>query len=45
MVADAVSMFHPKFLYPYHYGETDTWKPVDLLKDQTETEVRIRDFY
>ena len=24
MVADAARAFHPKVLYPYHYGETDT---------------------
>jgi L-ascorbate metabolism protein UlaG (beta-lactamase superfamily) len=45
MVADAASMFHPKILYPYHYGQTDTQKLVELMKDQKETEVRIRDFY
>ena len=35
--------FHTKILYPYHFGETDTSKLVDLLKDDTEIEVRIRD--
>jgi len=43
MVADAAKMFHPKILYPYHYGNTDTSKLVDLMKNQNETEVRIRD--
>jgi L-ascorbate metabolism protein UlaG (beta-lactamase superfamily) len=43
MVADAARMFNPKILYPYHFGETDTSKLVDLLKDDTEIEVRIRD--
>ena len=33
MVADAAKMFKPKILYPYHYGETDTTKIVELLKD------------
>jgi L-ascorbate metabolism protein UlaG (beta-lactamase superfamily) len=42
MVADAVKGFKPKILYPYHYGETDTSKLVDLLKDVKDTEVRIR---
>lgn len=42
MVADAAKMFHPKILYPYHYGNTDTSKLVDLMKNQKETEVRIR---
>jgi L-ascorbate metabolism protein UlaG (beta-lactamase superfamily) len=33
MVADAAKVFKPKILYPYHYGQTDTSKIVDLLKD------------
>jgi len=43
MVADAARMFYPKILYPYHFGETDTSRLVDLLKDDKEIEVRIRD--
>jgi len=43
MVADAARMFNPKILYPYHFGETDTSKLVDLLKNDKEIEVRIRD--
>lgn len=43
MVADAALMFRPKILYPYHFGETDTSKLVDLLKDNQDIEVRIRD--
>ena len=42
MVADAARVFKPKVLYPYHYGDTDTSKLVDLLKDVKEIEVRIR---
>jgi len=42
MVADAVKAFKPKILYPYHYGETDTQKLLDLLKDEKGTEIRIR---
>jgi len=42
MVADAAKTFKPKILYPYHYGNTDTSKLVDLLKDVKEIEVRIR---
>jgi len=42
MVADAVNAFKPKVLYPYHYGETDTAKIIDLLKSTKGTEVRIR---
>lgn len=42
MVADAAKALKPKILYPYHYGETDTSKIVELLKDIKEIEVRIR---
>jgi L-ascorbate metabolism protein UlaG (beta-lactamase superfamily) len=42
MVADAAKVLKPKILYPYHYGETDTSKLLDLLKDTKEIEVRIR---
>lgn len=42
MVADAVKMFHPKILYPYHFGNTDTSILLDILKHQSGTDVRIR---
>ena len=42
MVADAATAFRPKILYPYHYGETDTAKIIDLLKNE-QIEIRIRD--
>jgi L-ascorbate metabolism protein UlaG (beta-lactamase superfamily) len=42
MVADAVKAFRPKILYPYHYGDTDPQKLVDLLKNNKDTEIRIR---
>ena len=42
MVADAAKAFKPKVLYPYHFGETDTSKLVDLLRGTKEIEVRIR---
>ena len=42
MVADAAKVIQPKILYPYHFGETDTSKLVDLLQEQKEIEVRIR---
>lgn len=45
MVADAVSLFHPKILYPYHFGQTDTNELVKLLGDDEGTELRIRKFY
>jgi L-ascorbate metabolism protein UlaG (beta-lactamase superfamily) len=42
MVADAVRAFKPKVLYPYHFGDTDTSEIIELLKDFSDTEVRIR---
>jgi L-ascorbate metabolism protein UlaG (beta-lactamase superfamily) len=42
MVADAAQTIQPKILYPYHYGDTDTSKIVDLLSEQAGLEVRIR---
>jgi len=42
MVADAAKLFRPKILYPYHYGDTDTSKLLELLKDEQEIEVHIR---
>jgi len=42
MVADAAKTFKPKILYPYHFGQTDTSRLVDLLKDVNDIEVRIR---
>lgn len=42
MVADAVDMFNPKILYPYHFGSTDTNELIKLLKDHNDLEVRIR---
>jgi L-ascorbate metabolism protein UlaG (beta-lactamase superfamily) len=42
MVADAAKAFRPEILYPYHFGNTDTSKIVELLKDVKDIEVRIR---
>jgi gluconolactonase len=42
MVANAAKEFEPKILYPYHYGQTDPNKLVDLLKEFEKIEVRIR---
>ena len=42
MVADAAKVFKPRILYPYHYGNTDTSRIVDLLKEVKGIEVRIR---
>ncbi len=41
MVADAARMFKPQILYTYHYGDTDTSKLVELLKDE-DIEVRVK---
>jgi len=42
MVADAVNMFNPKILYPYHFGNTDVNKLIELLKDKKDLEIRVR---
>lgn len=42
MVADAAKAIQPKIVYPYHYGDTDTRKLADLLRDEKGIEVRIR---
>lgn len=42
MVAGAALMFKPAVLYPYHFGNTDTSKLVELLKDEKGIEVRVR---
>jgi len=42
MVADAARAFKPKLLYPYHFGDTDTGKLVELLRDEPDIEVRVR---
>ena len=42
MVADAARSFRPRILYPYHYGDTDPQRLVELLRDQKDIKVRIR---
>jgi len=42
MVADAAKAMKPGILYPYHFGDTDTSKLVELMKDTPGVEVRIR---
>jgi len=42
MVVDAAKAFKPKILYPYHYGDTDPSKLMDLLKEVPGIDVRIR---
>ncbi|MBE0666651.1 MAG: MBL fold metallo-hydrolase, partial [Bacteroidales bacterium] len=41
MVGEAVRMFNPEIVYPYHFGETNTDLLLPLV-DTTKTEVRIR---
>lgn len=42
MVADAARAIRPAILYPYHYGDTDPQRLVDLLAEDETIEVRIR---
>jgi L-ascorbate metabolism protein UlaG (beta-lactamase superfamily) len=42
MLAAAARAFRPKVLYPYHFGKTDTAELVQLLADEADIEVRIR---
>jgi L-ascorbate metabolism protein UlaG (beta-lactamase superfamily) len=42
MVAEAARVIRPHILYPYHYGNTDVSKLVDLLKSEKGIEIRIR---
>lgn len=42
LVARAALSFKPRILYPYHYGQTETAVLLDLLRSETEIEVRIR---
>ncbi|MGD9818013.1 MAG: MBL fold metallo-hydrolase [Desulfomonilaceae bacterium] len=42
MVADAAKSFKPKVLYPYHTGETDLSKLLNLMKDSGDTKVDFR---
>lgn len=42
MVADAARAFQPKVLYPYHYGDTDPGRLIELLQDRPDIEVRVR---
>jgi L-ascorbate metabolism protein UlaG (beta-lactamase superfamily) len=42
MTADAAKVLRPRILYPYHYGDADTGKLIELLRDIPDIEVRIR---
>jgi L-ascorbate metabolism protein UlaG (beta-lactamase superfamily) len=41
MVADAARSFHPRILYPYHFGETEPSRIMGLLNGE-DMEIRIR---
>jgi L-ascorbate metabolism protein UlaG (beta-lactamase superfamily) len=43
MVADAALAMRPRILYPYHFGNTDPQELVQLLKEEDDIEVRIRE--
>jgi L-ascorbate metabolism protein UlaG (beta-lactamase superfamily) len=45
MAADAARAFRPAVLYPYHYGDTDTGRLVELLKDEKDIDVRVKKIY
>ncbi len=42
MTAEAAKTIRPKILYPYHFGNTDTGRLLELLKGQLGIEVRVR---
>ena len=41
-MADAARALSPAVLYPYHFGDTDTGKLIDLLEREGGIEVRVR---
>lgn len=43
MAAAAAKVLQPKILYPYHFGDSDIAKLVELLKGEKGIEVRVRD--
>ncbi|HEX2694931.1 MAG TPA: MBL fold metallo-hydrolase [Acidobacteriota bacterium] len=42
MTAEAARTIRPKFLYPYHFGDTDMGRLQKLLKGEPGIEVRVR---
>lgn len=42
MTANAAKIIRPKILYPYHFGETDLSRLLDLMRDSNDIEVRLR---
>lgn len=43
MAADAARAIRPKIFYPYHYGDTEISRLTELLKNDKDIEVRVRD--
>lgn len=41
MISEAVRMFNPQILYPYHYGNTNVNELIKLLKEKKDCEIRI----
>lgn len=42
MAAKAARSFRPRILYPYHFGDSDIGEIIQLLDDEEDIEVRIR---
>ena len=42
MTAEAARTIRPRILYPYHFGNTDTGRLVELLKGESGIEIRVR---
>ncbi|MDZ7391710.1 MAG: MBL fold metallo-hydrolase [candidate division KSB1 bacterium] len=42
MTAHAACVIRPKVLYPYHYGNTEVERLVELLREEKDIQVRIR---
>ncbi|MFC1481879.1 MBL fold metallo-hydrolase [Candidatus Neomarinimicrobiota bacterium] len=42
MVTDAVRAFKPKILYPYHTGNTDLSRILELMENEQDVEIRIK---
>jgi len=45
MAADAAKAFRPAVLYPYHYDGTDPQRLVELLKNEKDISVRVKQIY
>jgi L-ascorbate metabolism protein UlaG (beta-lactamase superfamily) len=43
LAADAAKVLKPAILYPYHFGNTDTSRLLELMKGVKGIEIRIRD--